>query len=380
MNTALIETLRPLITNTGARLKVNGYRGSDGEVRDLDVELIGREGYHQLLRESLTWIGELNTPIPGVSPEHWDTVRMELNSSWSTSLAGAGTERNFKGPPLEAVTGTPLYTRADRPDAVFLMHLKSHASRELPDVSTCRTPVTAGKKLVLHAAPLGAYIGQICLEPGKYESLSIETSKVSVADYQKQAMRTSAPAERPLARINESNSFYPQSLHACLGLASEVGELFEATAPEHVKEELGDAFWFVAEGANTIGVSFHELYQAAEHSWKEERTSTTGWDTLMRTLTVRVGSYCNHVKAGLFGGKSAFRHGAAEISLITRLKMDLEAVVRSLVTLCHYNGWAVEDVLTANILKLRTRYPDRFTEHAFANRDKSKEFAAMSVS
>ncbi len=40
-------------------------------------------------------------------------------------------------------------------------------------------------------------------------------------------------------------------------------------------------------------------------------------------------------------------------------------------------GLSMEDVMEANIRKLKARYPDKFTEEAFANRDLEKESKAL---
>lgn len=75
--------------------------------------------------------------------------------------------------------------------------------------------------------------------------------------YQVQALRTASPRD-PLA-------------HTALGLTGEAGEFADAVKKHliygkpldtvNLKEELGDLLWYVALGAETLGVSMGELAQ-----------------------------------------------------------------------------------------------------------------------
>lgn len=75
--------------------------------------------------------------------------------------------------------------------------------------------------------------------------------------YQRQAIRTASPRD-PLA-------------HVALGLTGEAGEFADAVKKhliygkpldtENLREELGDLLWYVALGAQTLGVSMAELAQ-----------------------------------------------------------------------------------------------------------------------
>ena len=81
---------------------------------------------------------------------------------------------------------------------------------------------------------------------------------MNLAQYQKLAART---INKELAQ--------PQLLwHSLFGMASEVGEIHglyqkeyqgHKTDPEHLKKELGDLLWFVAEFATANGWSLDEI-------------------------------------------------------------------------------------------------------------------------
>lgn len=84
-------------------------------------------------------------------------------------------------------------------------------------------------------------------------------------EYQQLAERTSSSAGRPeTVRL----------LHCALGLCTEAGEFqdvlkrlyfyggdFEDTQRGNLEEELGDLLWYIAEGANALGVSISQLME-----------------------------------------------------------------------------------------------------------------------
>ena len=71
-----------------------------------------------------------------------------------------------------------------------------------------------------------------------------------------------------------SEGFVPQrTLTAAIGLASEAGEFseiikkivfqgksFDDEAKEHMKKELGDCLWYIAQACMSLGLSFQELF------------------------------------------------------------------------------------------------------------------------
>lgn len=79
-------------------------------------------------------------------------------------------------------------------------------------------------------------------------------------EYQKLAART----------INPDLDYVDMRKHAAFGLASEVGELLglfqkeyqgHHVVPEHVKKELGDIAWMLAEFATSCGWDLEDVFQ-----------------------------------------------------------------------------------------------------------------------
>lgn len=80
-------------------------------------------------------------------------------------------------------------------------------------------------------------------------------------EYQKQALRTAAPAS--LA------SYESMLLNAALGLAGEAGELADhvkkyifhghPTDREYIAKELGDLLWYIALACNALGLSMEAV-------------------------------------------------------------------------------------------------------------------------
>ena len=83
---------------------------------------------------------------------------------------------------------------------------------------------------------------------------------MNLAQYQKLAART----------INKELAQLQLLWHSLFGMASEVGEIHglyqkeyqgHKTDPEHLKKELGDLLWFVAEFATANGWNLDEIAQ-----------------------------------------------------------------------------------------------------------------------
>lgn len=81
------------------------------------------------------------------------------------------------------------------------------------------------------------------------------------SEYQKLAMRTcSIPYDRPTDRL----------YHAVFGLTSEAGEVAgilqkeyqgHEVSKEHIKKELGDCLWMVAEACEALGFSMDDVME-----------------------------------------------------------------------------------------------------------------------
>lgn len=165
----------------------------------------------------------------------------------------------------------------------------------------------------------------------------------------------------------ESTSWHQPNerlLHAAMGLCTEVGELFELESEEHMVEEIGDVFWYLALAHDALGLDFDT---------SEIEYDFTDWEprgeTPLDTFTIYSTELLDMVKKQVFYGRE-IDVKKAELTLFT-LKMALCFGLES-------EGFKVADVLQANVNKLTTRYPEKFTEDAANNRDVKAEYAAMS--
>jgi NTP pyrophosphatase (non-canonical NTP hydrolase) len=55
------------------------------------------------------------------------------------------------------------------------------------------------------------------------------------------------------------------------------------------------------------------------------------------------------------------------------IKEELGDIMWYIANLCNMNGWDLRDIMQTNIDKLKTRYPDKFSEEEALNRNLKKE-------
>jgi len=144
-------------------------------------------------------------------------------------------------------------------------------------------------------------------------------------DYVQKAMRTCAPGD--------------QFLHCVLGLTSEMAEVHYATTEAGQREELGDLMWYVAIGADYVGLTLHELIDA---------TTEDPRDGLFM-----IGQLANLMKRQIFYGKAPNLREVAEL---------LSEIVRGIREDCVEIGHDFDEILAENIAKLTRRYPEKFTQ------------------
>lgn len=152
--------------------------------------------------------------------------------------------------------------------------------------------------------------------------------------------------------------------HMSLGISNEIGELFFATDPLHVREEIGDLCWYCAGVASVYGLSFSEVWEHAEPLLEK----TPEGPSVVASLAVEAAKIAEQVKKHVFYGKTANR------------EIIIDAVIRVVwmaAYICKLSGVSFESVLSENIAKLRARFPDKFTESEAVDRDKAAEYKAM---
>jgi len=165
----------------------------------------------------------------------------------------------------------------------------------------------------------------------------------------------------------ESTSWHQPNerlLHAAMGLCTEVGELFEVESEQHLIEEVGDVYWYLALAHDALGLDF-ERYEIEIDldTWNPRGESP------IESLSIYTTDLLDMVKKQVFYGRTIDLQ-KAELTLFT-----LKAVLKAALIMEDIDPKAV---LQANINKLTTRYPEKFTEEAANNRDVKAEYAAMS--
>jgi NTP pyrophosphatase (non-canonical NTP hydrolase) len=166
----------------------------------------------------------------------------------------------------------------------------------------------------------------------------------------------------------ESTSWHQPNerlLHAAMGLVTEIGELYEVESEEHELEEIGDVLWYLALA--------HDVF---EMDWNEEflidwAVNYIRGDNPLESLSIYSSELLDLVKKQIFYGKPIDLDYARVI--VAFMKMVIEVGTNENES-CPFT---FQQVLEANVNKLKTRYPEKFTEEAAVNRDVKAEYAAM---
>lgn len=152
-------------------------------------------------------------------------------------------------------------------------------------------------------------------------------NKMKLAKYQTEAAVTIS-----------TDDTWTMAIHAVLGITAEFNELLLACVEnddEHIKKEMGDCCWMLA-----------ELCTANE--WKmQDVVSLDEWDSRHDGLTADLCGVYQKVIQG---------HPLDE----SRVRIIIRHIWSQLMDMCFQEGWKMQDILALNIRKLRKRYPNGF--------------------
>lgn len=150
--------------------------------------------------------------------------------------------------------------------------------------------------------------------------------------------------------------------HSAIGIFTESGEIASEIKRvaiygkpltdemrAHLREEIGDAAWYVAIGCNFIGIK--QFSSAGNLSGNEELID------MVHSLGVAAGASCGMLMAWKLGG-------AKLGECIEGFREALDLAHDALVSLCKLLGFDFGEVLDENIAKLRLRYPDKYSDEA----------------
>lgn len=169
--------------------------------------------------------------------------------------------------------------------------------------------------------------------------------------YIAQAMRTNSTS-------TGLHPVHPDLLHATLGMCDEQFEYQMAQSWLNASEELGDLCWFIALAAHSLDC---DPFEGAE--------SFLAFSPDAPLLLPAIAEFVGAVKKTYAYGKPLDK---------ARLRWLLHAMVARIATLCEAKVQrTLDDVLAANIEKLRARFPDKFDEQLAIERNVKQEAAAM---
>ncbi len=160
---------------------------------------------------------------------------------------------------------------------------------------------------------------------------------MTLNEYQTRAART-------IACTNSAD----MRMHALLGLASETGELMDALYlieppnDEHVKKEMGDVMWMIAEFCTAQGWFLGEVVS------KPEPAVYWGYDFAW---------LCKHMGKILGAYQKVYQgHRVSD----DEIQKAIKGIYKALYTMADCFHTTMDEVLQNNIDKLLKRYPDGF--------------------
>lgn len=171
---------------------------------------------------------------------------------------------------------------------------------------------------------------------------------MNLNDYVKLALRTESV--RPFDNTDHGRRA-SRLAHAALGIESEMAELGMSVDDANTLEELGDLCWYLAVLADEFGIDLEHIQQRLY-----ERNGSWGaiYDQAKRVWFYNAPANVTAIEQAV-GNLLDFVHAAAATNLCVSLDLVLEA----------------------NVRKLRTRFPDKFSDQAAQVRDLEAEAKAL---
>ncbi len=200
-------------------------------------------------------------------------------------------------------------------------------------------------------------------------------NELSISAYVSLALRT----EKPL------NAF-ERLVHGCMGLITEIGEVttelkrmaiyekpLDDSRKAHILEELGDVMWYCAIILDALDANLQYLQSAPRMDPPDHFSGA--WEATALVLGDHCGRICRNIQA--LGA-----HQIQEEDLHESLQ-NTAASVGLIFNCCHILakicGSTIEAAMYDNIMKLRVRYPEKYSnEEAEVRADKAGADARVS--
>lgn len=221
------------------------------------------------------------------------------------------------------------------------------------------------------------------MKPSEYQKLAARTECIQNNSRCRMAYPGEPmPPEGGSLVPNSSDTLTPIRFnHAVIGMAGEVGEIMELThkGQHQLKNqyllEIGDLMWYMALGANATGIDPDTVFDYPLYPV----TTQTEYQHLFlsRCLSVHVGTLASLLQKWVYYGKD---YGPLEGRYIPPALQNLiidayRHLAGAAIRMVEYFGGDIVATMTANIEKLKVRYPDKYTDWHAAdeNRDRAKE-------
>lgn len=168
---------------------------------------------------------------------------------------------------------------------------------------------------------------------------------MNLKEYVKLALRTESV--RPFDTTDHGRRA-SRLVHAALGIDSETAELAIANTDANTLEELGDVCWYCAILSDEFGFDLEEV---------RHKATAGGW-----------GPIADQAK------RVWFYNAPVDVTVIEK---SAGSLIDYVCMMGASIGVSLDLVLEANIRKLRTRFPDKFTDQAAQVRDLEAEAKAL---
>lgn len=152
-------------------------------------------------------------------------------------------------------------------------------------------------------------------------------------------------------------------LHVIMGMASEFGEICDATDKVNLGEEIADSAWYLANYANIRNIditirscTYNDIYEPA--SKFSSRPS-------VYILMQKAISDLTDLEKKIFVYNKAIN--------IDTLRDQAQRILDCLIVFCSEQGLDILDLFEKNINKLKVRYPNKFTVENAINRSLEEE-------
>ena len=178
------------------------------------------------------------------------------------------------------------------------------------------------------------------------------------------AMRTNRWNQDPVRERLTNDAIH--ILHAAIGLGTEVKELFEATDNVNIMEECGDFLWYSALMCKMFGVTIRDCILMADP--QAPSGNPLHWLNQPLIIASCASEIQDMVKKHIYYGRALDR-----LELLGRLALLLRSVER----VCGDAGYSMEDAMARNIQKLRTRFPQCYTDANANERDLQAERSVL---